>query len=33
MDDRGPIDRPFLIFVLVVTLAALALMVAIYPHR
>jgi hypothetical protein len=33
MDERGPIDRPFLIFVVIVTIAALALMVAIYPQR
>ena len=32
MDDRGPVDRPFLIFVVIVTIAVLALIVAIYPH-
>jgi hypothetical protein len=33
MDDRGPIDRPFLVFVIIVTIAVVALAVAIYPHR
>jgi hypothetical protein len=32
MDERGPIDRPFLMFVIVVTIALAALCVAIYPH-
>jgi hypothetical protein len=32
MDDRGPIDRPFLVFVVIVTIAVVALAVAIYPH-
>jgi hypothetical protein len=33
MDDRGPIDRPFLVFVIIVTIVVVALTVAIYPHR
>jgi hypothetical protein len=33
MDDRGPIDRPFLVFVIIVTIAVVALAVVIYPHR
>jgi hypothetical protein len=32
MDDRGPMDRPFLALVIVVTIGVLALVVAIYPH-
>ena len=32
MDERGPIDRPFLVFVIVVTIAVVALGVALYPH-
>ena len=32
MDDRGPIDRPFLIFVVIVTIGVLTLAVALYPH-
>jgi hypothetical protein len=33
MDDRGPMHRSFLVFVIVTALAVLALAVAIYPHR
>lgn len=32
MDDRDPIDRPFLAFVIVVMIAVLALCVTIYPQ-
>jgi hypothetical protein len=32
MEDRGPLDRPFLVFVIVVTIAVLALSIAIFPH-
>ena len=32
MDERGPIDMPFLVFVVIVTVAVLALGVVIYPH-
>ena len=32
MDDRGPMHRSFLVFVIAMTLAVLALAVAIYPH-
>jgi hypothetical protein len=32
MDERGPIDLPFLIFVVIVTIAVLALGIVIYPH-
>ena len=32
MDERGPIDRPFLVFVIVVSIALVALCVAIYPN-
>jgi len=32
MDDRGPMHRSFLVFVIVMALAVLALSVAIYPH-
>jgi hypothetical protein len=32
MDERGPIDLPFLIFVVIVSIAVLALGVVIYPH-
>jgi hypothetical protein len=32
MDDRGPMHRSFLAFVIIVTIAVLALAVAIYPH-
>jgi hypothetical protein len=32
MDERGPIDRPFLVFVIIVSIAVLALGVALYPH-
>ncbi len=31
MDDRGPIDVPFLVFVIIVSIAAVALSVAIFP--
>jgi hypothetical protein len=31
MDDRGPLDRPFLVFVIIVAIAVLALGIAIYP--
>lgn len=31
-DDRDPIDRPFLIFVIITLIGVLALAVAIYPH-
>jgi hypothetical protein len=33
MDDRGPMDVPFLIFVIVVTILVVALGVVIFPHR
>jgi hypothetical protein len=33
MDDRGPIDRPFLVFVVIATIAVLALCIAVYPQR
>jgi hypothetical protein len=33
MDDRDPIDVPFLAFVIIVTIAVVALGVTIYPHR
>jgi hypothetical protein len=32
MDDRGPVDVPFLIFVIIVTIFLVALGVAIYPR-
>jgi hypothetical protein len=32
MDDRGPMHRSFLGFVIVVTIAVMALVIAIYPH-
>jgi hypothetical protein len=32
MDDRGPMHRSFLVFVIVMSLAVLALAAAIYPH-
>jgi hypothetical protein len=32
MDERGPIDRPFLVFVIIVTIAIVALGVALYPR-
>jgi hypothetical protein len=32
MDDRGPLHRSFLAFVIVVAFAVLALAVALYPH-
>ena len=32
MDDRGPIDLPFLVFVVIVSIAVLALGVVLYPH-
>jgi hypothetical protein len=32
MDDRGPMDRPFLVLVIVMTIAVLALVIAVYPH-
>ena len=32
MDDRGPLHRSFLAFVVVVTIAVLVLVVAIFPH-
>jgi hypothetical protein len=31
MDERGPIDRPFLVFVIFLTIAVLALAIAVYP--
>jgi hypothetical protein len=31
MDDRGPMDRSFLVFVIVVTIGVVALAIAIYP--
>jgi hypothetical protein len=33
MDNHGPIDVPFLIFVIVVTILVVALGVVIFPHR
>jgi hypothetical protein len=33
MDDRGPMHRPFLVLVIVVTIAVLALAVTLFPHR
>jgi hypothetical protein len=33
MDNREPLDVPFLIFVLVVTALIIALGVTIFPHR
>jgi hypothetical protein len=33
MDDRGPMDRSFLAFVIIVAIAVLALAITIYPHR
>jgi hypothetical protein len=33
MDNRDPIDVPFLVFVIVVTILVVALGVAIFPHR
>jgi hypothetical protein len=33
MDNRDPIDIPFLVFVIVVTILVFALGVAIFPHR
>jgi len=32
MDKRGPIDRPFLVFVVIVTIAVVALGIALYPR-
>lgn len=32
MEDRDPIDLPFLIFVVIVTIAVIALGVVLYPH-
>jgi hypothetical protein len=32
MDNRDPIDIPFLVFVIVVTILVFALAVAIFPH-
>jgi hypothetical protein len=32
MDERGPIDRPFLVFVIVLGIAILALAIAVYPR-
>jgi hypothetical protein len=32
MDERGPMDVPFLVFVVIVTVAVLALGIAIYPQ-
>jgi hypothetical protein len=33
MDDRGPIDRPFLVFVVIAAIAVVALCAALYPHQ
>ncbi len=33
MHERGPIDRPFLVFVIIVAIAVLALSIAIYPRH
>ena len=33
MDERGPIDRPFLVFVIILTIAIVALGIAIYPRH
>jgi hypothetical protein len=33
MDNRDPIDVPFLVFVIIVTVLVVALGVAIYPQR
>ena len=33
MDDRGPLDRPFLALVIIAAIGVLALAVAIFPHR
>jgi hypothetical protein len=33
MDNREPIDVPFLVLVIVVTILTVALGVAIFPHR
>jgi hypothetical protein len=32
MDERGPIDRPFLVFVIILAIAILALGIAVYPR-
>jgi hypothetical protein len=32
MDERGPLDVPFLILVIFLTIAVLALAIAVYPH-
>jgi hypothetical protein len=33
MDARDPIDRPFLALVIIATIAVVALIVVLYPHR
>jgi hypothetical protein len=33
MDERDPIDRPFLVFVIILTIAVVALGIAIYPRH
>jgi hypothetical protein len=33
MDNRGPMDVPFLVFVIVVTILVVALGIVLFPHR